>query len=254
MFIPGLVSVSFRGHSPEEIAAAASAAGLRAIEWGSDIHVPCTDIAKLREAANICTRYGLIACSYGTYYTIGENSLEEIYPYIDAAKILGTKILRLWCGSKGSEAYTREEREQLFADCRILAEIAEKAGIVLGMEYHPNTFTDSALSAMELMKTVDSPAFRMYWQVNHYRSVAENLEELRQLAPYVTVVHVYNRERNSQFSLEKAINTWKSYKALLSGDHPMLLEFIPDNLLSNLPFEASALLQIVEGSGIYENE
>ena len=45
----GLVSVSFRRHSPKEILEAVRASGLSCIEWGSDVHAPCRDIARLRE-------------------------------------------------------------------------------------------------------------------------------------------------------------------------------------------------------------
>ena len=47
----GMVSVCFRGHSPKDILAAARAAGLSCIEWGSDVHAPCRDTARLCEIA-----------------------------------------------------------------------------------------------------------------------------------------------------------------------------------------------------------
>lgn len=246
MYTPGLVSISFRMHSPEEIAAAASAAGLKAIEWGSDVHAPYADPGRLRQVAAITAKYNLTTCSYGTYYKIGKNAPEEVLPYIDAAKILGTNLLRLWCGTKASEQYGQQERERLFADCRILAAFAEKAGVTLAMEYHRNTFTDSITSAIDLMKAVDSTAFQMYWQPSQFRSVEENLTELKQLAPFVTVIHVFNWKQANRYPLAEAIETWKRYKALLSGDHSMLLEFMPDDLLSSLPNEAAALRQILE--------
>ena len=40
MYQIGLVSVSFRGLSPEEIIRIAKDAGLSRIEWGSDVHAP----------------------------------------------------------------------------------------------------------------------------------------------------------------------------------------------------------------------
>lgn len=40
MFYPGLVSISFRNHSPEEIISEAAKCHLHSIEWGSDVHAP----------------------------------------------------------------------------------------------------------------------------------------------------------------------------------------------------------------------
>ena len=38
--IPGLVSVTFRQLSPEDIIDITYASGLKAVEWGSDVHLP----------------------------------------------------------------------------------------------------------------------------------------------------------------------------------------------------------------------
>ena len=67
----GLVSISFRSNSVEEIAKAAQSAGLEAIEWGGDVHVPHGDIAAARRAAEISAKYGLKTVHYGSYYKIG---------------------------------------------------------------------------------------------------------------------------------------------------------------------------------------
>ena len=49
----GLVSVSFRQHTPKEILEAVKAAGLSCIEWGSDVHAPHTDLGRLGEIAEM---------------------------------------------------------------------------------------------------------------------------------------------------------------------------------------------------------
>ena len=58
----GLVSISFRSHTPREILEAMRRAGLTCIEWGSDVHAPCRDTAALRAIASLQEEYG-IACS-----------------------------------------------------------------------------------------------------------------------------------------------------------------------------------------------
>ena len=132
----GLVSISFRKNSPEEILQAMQEAGLTCIEWGSDVHAPQNDEAQLRKVAALQKRYGITCCAYGTYFHLGETPMEELPAYIAAAKILGTNILRLWCGTKNSEEYAPEEEEQLYKLCREAAKVAEEAGVVLCMECH----------------------------------------------------------------------------------------------------------------------
>ena len=188
----GLCSVSFRSLTPEQIIQAAVAAKLTYIEWGSDVHAPCDDLERLHEIARLQRQYGICCSSYGTYFRAGKDTPEALDGYIQAAKILETDVLRLWCGTKGSAEYTDQERQELFAQCSVLAARAQGAGVTLCMECHGNTMTDEAQSAHALMQAVDSSAFRMYYQPSQFRTVEENIAYAQLLAPYVRHIHTFN--------------------------------------------------------------
>ena len=47
MYKTGLVSISFRSLSVDEIIDLVKDAGLEAIEWGRDVHAPCDDVENL---------------------------------------------------------------------------------------------------------------------------------------------------------------------------------------------------------------
>ena len=110
----GLCSISFRKNTPQEILTEMKNAGLIYIEWGSDVHAPQKDIEKLTNIANLQKEYNIKCSSYGTYFRIGVTPTEELQEYINAAKILGTNVLRLWCGNKNSQDYSAEEKTALF--------------------------------------------------------------------------------------------------------------------------------------------
>ena len=241
----GLVSVSFRGKAPKEILQAVKASGLSAIEWGSDVHAPCADSANLQRIAALQKEQGIACSSYGTYFRIGVNAIQEIEPYIAAAKILGTDVLRLWCGDKGSAKYTDSERESLLCECIALAKIAKARGVKLCMECHMNTFTDTKESALWLMESVNSPYFRMYWQPNQFVSAEENLAYARLLAPYTEHVHVFHWLGKEKFPLREGIEIWRQYLSCFSGERTLLLEFMPDGKIESLPGEADALAKII---------
>ncbi len=240
----GLVSVSFRNLTPEEVIRAAADAGLEVIEWGSDVHAPKDQNDRLSEIVELQDRYGLRCCSYGTYFYLGRDSLEELPAYIQAAKILGTRVLRLWCGTKSPADYTQEEKETLFAQCRAAAVIAERSGVTLCMECHIRTFTETKENALELLQAVGSPSFRMYWQPNQYRTVEENIAYARALKDYIDHIHVFQWKGTAKYPLADGIEEWKTYLKELSGEHMMLLEFMPDNNVESLPIEAQALFAL----------
>ena len=239
----GICSISFRPHSPEEILNEMQKGGLSYIEWGSDVHCPPE---KAQEIAGLQKAYGIQCSSYGTYFCLGTTPIRELSGYIAAAKTLGTDILRLWCGDKNSEEYTETEKAALFADCKAAAEMAEQNGVVLCMECHNNTYTNTKESALELMQAVNSQHFRMYWQPNQYRTYEENVASATLLAPYTRHLHVFNWKGNARYPLLGAKEIWREYLACFAGPRTLLLEFMPDDKIETLKTEANALKEIAE--------
>jgi len=242
----GLVSVSFRQESVENVIRAAKAAGLSCIEWGSDVHAPCDDEARLREIVALQEKYGISCCAYGTYFRLGENDVAELPAYIRAAKLLGTDVLRLWAGHQHPWEFSAEDKARLFADSKAAAKMAEEAGVKLCLECHMKTYTETAEAALELVQAVDSPAFGMYWQPNQKRTVEENVANAQALKNYVNYIHVFQWKGKERFSLAEGVDEWRTYLAQLAGDRHLLLEFMPNNSLEELPAEADALRKIVE--------
>lgn len=241
----GLVSVSFRQHSPKEILEAAKAAGLSCIEWGSDVHAPCNDLKRLTEIANSQKQYGIECSSYGTYFRLGETPIEELEQYIGAAKILGTDILRLWCGGKSGKDMTEPERNDLLSVCRKAARIAEAHAVTLCMECHKKTFTEDPDDAVLLMQSVNSPHFRMYWQPFQWQSVEQNIENAKAIAPYTEHIHVFNWKEKEKLPLANAVAEWKDYLRVFSVPRTLLLEFMPNGSIEELAEETAALKTII---------
>lgn len=244
MYNLGLVSISFRKHSPFEIILAAKKAGLECIEWGSDVHAPYNDTEKLNRIAALQKEHGIYCSSYGTYFRLGVSEIEELPQYITAAKTLGTDILRLWCGDKAYAEYTEEEKKLLFAECKKAAEIAESENVTLCMECHNHTFTDEIEAALELMQSVNSPAFRMYWQPNQFKTVQQNMNYAENISEYTRNIHVFNWSGDERYPLEESIEIWEKYLENFNGERALLLEFMPENDIETLNREAQALRRI----------
>ena len=243
----GLVSVSFRQHTPEEILQAMQQTGLSYIEWGSDVHAPCDDLPRLKSLVKLQGLYGIACCSYGTYFRLGQTPIEQLQSYIDAAKLLGTSILRLWCGNKSGNDMTPAEQTRLLAECRKAADIAEENQVTVCLECHRNTFTENPEDAVWLMESVNSPCFRMYWQPFQWQNVQQNIENAKKIAPYAAHIHVFNWRDTEKLPLAGAIPDWQAYLQHFTKSHTLLLEFMPKDTLSELPVEAESLRQIAGG-------
>ena len=245
MFKTGVVSVSFRQLSVDEVISYTKAAGLAAIEWGSDVHAPYTDKERLDYIAKAQAEAGLYCSSYGTYFKLGEHDTEELRGYIAAAKILGTNILRLWCGNKNYADLLPEEREHIISESKKAAKIAEEEGAVLCMECHNRSFTNTLEGALDLMRSVNSPAFRMFWQPSITDGFEANMNYAKEIAPYTYNIHVFYYEDGKKHPLADGVGEWKSYLSCFSGDRNLLLEFMPDNSPESLATEAATLNSLI---------
>lgn len=226
----GLCSVTFREKTVEEIIELAKEADLETIEWGSDVHVPETDIDYAKTVAKKMAQEGLVSNSYGTYYRLG--SYEDFDSYLEVAKILGASTIRVWAGENGSAETNLEFRELIVKDAERIGKLAEAEDLSVSLEYHHNTLTDTPQSADQLMREIEVPNVFLYWQPAESLSVKERLDSLPKLAPWMKNVHVFHWEDyHNRFPLEEGFDEWEQYIKVIQDESPLeqdfLLEFVP---------------------------
>jgi len=234
MIQTGLVSVTFRNKTIDEIIALAAKCGLESIEVGSDVHAPRDNIAECRRIAALAKENGISIASYGSYYKLGNG--EDFSEYIEAAKVLKAKNIRIWAGTSGSGAVDEKTRKALTEEAYRCADATKAAGLTMSFEYHGGTLTDTSESALRLMAELSHPNAYLYWQPNQNKDTDFNVEALKAVLPYVLNVHVFawtvkdgKTIRNPLFEHEDA---WKKYINILRGDgraHNLLLEFVKDD-------------------------
>ena len=76
----------------------------------------------------------------------------------------------------------------------------------------------------------------------------ENLTYAKAIAPYCKHLHVFQWKGSERFPLRQGLKEWQAYLRCFEGERTLLLEFMPDDLMSSLPAEASALGEIIGGS------
>jgi len=263
MFRKGLISISFRRETPENIIRYAADAGIECIEWGADVHCPPEQTARLREVCRLTREAGLETGSYGTYFRLGTaQGLEAFKRLCEAAQLLDAQVLRIWGGAKGSEDITVPERSRLAEQARELTVYAFSQGLYTALECHPYTVTDDWKSSLEFLEECfpekdGKPGLWMYWQPNQFKSLEYNLTAAKKLAPYTVNMHVFNWTRTEKLPMAEGIDNWNGYISAFhdglkdAGDlwgscRGMHLEFMPDDRIESLKTEAETLKQLVK--------
>lgn len=237
----GIVSISFRDRSPEQILIAASEAGLDAVEWGGDVHVPHGDLEAARLVRELSAAFDTEIAEYGSYYAIGKSDPSLFEDILNTARDLGTNVIRVWAHQgKPSDSFSEEEYQACVADAKRICAMA--GDITVALECHPNTLTDEYHTELKFIRDVGCDNLKTFWQPNQHRPVDYNLDSIRALLPYIVSVHVYSWKRKERLPLAALESDWLQYIELLSAKHlNYMLEFMHDGNIETLKETAATL-------------
>ena len=248
----GLLSVSFRKLTVEEIIEQVKKAGLDGIEWGGDVHVPAGDVEKAKYVAKLMEEAGLETLSYGSYFNVGDMPVEEFRGVIDCAMALNTRIVRVWAGSKSPNLLdvSQEYYNKIIADSQAICDMAKPYGLTICYEYHGWTLTENVELALKAVQAVDRENMCLYWQPNFCFAPRANLAVLKQVLPYVRNMHVFKwTEDYARYPLEDGREEWESYIALAETTGKVtaaMLEFIKDDSLEQFQADAKVLKELTK--------
>jgi sugar phosphate isomerase/epimerase len=245
---PGLVSVTFRSLSPEAVLRLMPGAGLKCIEWGGDVHVPVGRLAAAETVGRRTREAGMAITAYGSYYSldVSEHQGKPFAAVLDTAVALGAPAIRVWAGSRKKADSDPRHLQRAAEDAARIADLARAAGLVICLEYHPDTLTDSIESAGQLLALTPHPGVFSLWQQPAGPDFAHCLEGLRAVLPRLHHVHVFHwsPDPSHRLPLSDGEDRWRGYLGLLAecGRNPdLLLEFVPGDLPSLLAREAATL-------------
>lgn len=243
MIKSGLVSVTFRRKTPEEICELCVEAGLKTIEWGGDVHVPAGDIDTAQRVRALCELYGLETCAYGSYYRVGDD-ISEFERCLNTAAALGAPLMRVWCGRMGSAQASDEYRGGIVAGLHGICKLAEEKGIMIAPEFHSGTLTDDIVSVQKLMEeTEDIANLRFYWQPRWDWTEEERLKALGMVRPRLAYVHTFTWVHTPdivRYPLQEGAQMWKKALGMIDGSNA-LIEFVQDDSDEALLADAATL-------------
>lgn len=248
MFKIGLVSVTFRELSVEEVLNVSKEAGISGIEWGGDVHVPpnserAEEIGRLTEAA------GLETVTYGSYYRLGEANDYAFTDILETAHQLRASGIRVWAGKKGSQEADDTYRKLVVEDAKRIADLAKLKGLVIHLEYHGNTLTDTAESTDDLMKAIDRENVYSYWQPAVGLPVEKRLENIAAIQDWISHVHAFHWHGTDRQPFEDGISDWKKYLQALKPDGDqtryLMMEFVKDDDVKQFYEDVRVMKEIV---------
>lgn len=248
----GLVSISFRKHSAPELIEEVVKAGQQGLEWGGDVHVPHGNVKVAEQVARWTRDAGLESAAYGSYYRVGPaEKSPEIEAVLDSAEALGTPVVRVWAGNKGSARASLQDRHVVIEDTERICKLAAKRSIRIAFEYHGNTLTDDIESAVDLLEALPLENLDSLWQPPNGQPEDVCEKSLLRILPRVSNVHVFHWGEGGgadRYLLSEGKERWMRYFQILAEDPKprwALLEFAKDDVLENYHRDARVLHDLV---------
>lgn len=250
--VGGLCSVTFRDRGVDEVARLATSAGLRAVEWGADVHVPPGDTAAADRARSASAAAGLACPSYGSYLLAdGDASPDLVARVLESAVALGATNVRVWTpfGVEPGSAHASE----VAAVLATVAEAAAARDLTVSLEFHAGTLTATVESTRALLDAVDAPNLYASWQPPYWllaRSAAADAADVVALAPRLAHLHVYEWSAAlERRPLETGVERWRAVLPAARaategwpGPRCAFLEFVTDDDPAALARDAAVLL------------
>jgi sugar phosphate isomerase/epimerase len=255
-FEPGLCSVTFRSMTPQAVIDLAAANGIKGIEWGGDIHVPPGDLENARDVGERTAKAGLTVSSYGSYIFAPDFAPEDVTTVLETAKALGTGHIRIWPGSRKrpSVDYSPGERRTATDALAKIARQADNYGMTIGLEYHPNSLTDTLPSALQLMQDLPMSNLYFYWQPAPSLPLDQALGEIAALGTRICHLHVFAWLSDaSRLPLRERADYWRACADALPVSNwgktaYAMLEFVRGDDVGQFSEDAVTLGNILYGS------
>ncbi|WP_432799536.1 sugar phosphate isomerase/epimerase family protein [Poriferisphaera sp. WC338] len=256
MIRTGLVSITFRQLSSKKIIELVSKAGLDAIEWGGDIHVPHGNLDQARDVRKQTDDAGLQIAAFGSYYKVGESETEGLSfdAVLDTTCELDAPRIRVWAGSKGTDAASSIHWEKVIADGKRIAEKAAAAGKQIAFEFHGNSLTDHAAAAIKLHNDINHDNVKMYWQPLSHNMPQDPKDDLAAILPILGDIHVFawlrgqDEHHPTRLALQEGYTQWVSYfKMIKDAEHncTAMLEFAKNDSPDQFLADAATLKQLL---------
>lgn len=243
----GLTSITFRQLDAAAIIDLVRQSGLDGIEWGGDVHVKPGETSLAKRIGEQTRQAGLRVLSYGSYLHVDgpETVAADFEPVLQSALALGAPVIRVWPGGREPEKADDEYYKRNAEALRIIGDRAGREGLTVATEYHRGTLTQDADSALKLMRLIDCPYVKTYWQPNPDISTEENSREAAAVRPFLANVHVFQwTQGNVRYPLEEGEATWPAYLKALNLDRSRqhaIIEFVKDDRPEQFLSDAAAL-------------
>ena len=243
---PGIATIALRKYDILHAIDIAAEAGFLGIEvWGKPPHIPePVDQDHLLAIRDRIRGYELEVSMLGSYVNPSLVDFEaRADRAIDTAKVLGTRIIRVWAGDREPHEANEENWTDIIRAMREFALRAEYHGLTLAMEMHSGTLCATPEGALRVIEQSGSPNLKLNFQVVNFANA--DIENL------VSMVGRHSVNVHAQNFQPSGVEEGKMERSLIQEgvvDYERVL-----SLLSKQGFDGFVEVEFVKDEGLSES-
>src|SRR5699024_7961370 len=102
-------------------------------------------------------------------------------------------------------------RKLVVEDAKRVADLANEKGLIIHLEYHGNTLTDTAGSTKTLLEAVDRENIYTYWQPAVGQPVETRLNNIAVIQDWISHVHTFYWHGADRQPFADGSEDWEQY-------------------------------------------
>ena len=167
--------------------------------------------------------------------SVRQQDIQHIGEWLTVSQKLGATIMRIFAGRGEYEGYSKDEvKEWMAKDLKACAQLAEKAGVIAGLQHH-NDFLFKADEVIDMLKRVDSEWLGLILDCGSLDD-PDPYQEIEKLAPYADYwfvkEHVTQNGKRVPVDMDKIAAILKkndytgyiSFESLSDGDPKVIVK------------------------------
>ena len=158
--------------------------------------------------------------------------VRKVLDGIEVAKMLDTKVVRVFCGDINGELTFEEGASWIIEGLKKCAEVAEKAQVYLAIENH-GLLAGTSTQVVEILKEVNSPNVKSTFDTGNFLLVHEKpTEAFNQLKNDIVHVHFKDFREKTENDLFNGFRSTEGVELIgvIPGDGEVDLAYIVDGL------------------------
>jgi sugar phosphate isomerase/epimerase len=174
---------------------------------------------------------------------ISSGLLSVTFRQLDFERVIELAVV---AGLKSSADATLDVRTSIVEDLARCCDLANQRQVTIATEFHAGTLTDDTGSCLALIREVDRPNMRTFWQPPNGMTTADALAGLQVLLLYVSNLHVFHwwPEHRHRLPLVEGSERWAAYLQQAASDGKRRfasLEFVRDDDVEQFRQDAATL-------------